>query len=439
MDKIYFEALGCDKNRVDLEKALHILVEKGYLLTDNKYEAQIIIINTCAFIDSAKDESFETINELKSLKKDGKCNLLIVLGCLSQISNEEIKSKCPEVDIILGAFSADKILKAIEDYKQETISIIESQSDNYYGKGRIITASHNYEYLKIADGCSKGCAYCAIPLIRGKYRSYDIDDLVEEAKGIAKAGIKELIVVAQETTLYGVDLYGKKMLPTLLKRLCEIEEFKMIRIMYTYPEEITDELIEVIKNNSKICNYIDMPIQHINNDILKAMGRRATKEDIISTINKLRENIPDIILRTTLLTGFPGETDEAHDELIEFIKDIKFDRLGAFKFSPQKGTKAYTMPGKVSENQKEKWYNDIMSVQQEVVFEKMTSFIGKEIDVMIEGHFSKSTLYLARGYMDAPDIDSFVFIDTDKDLQSGDFVKVKITNADGYDLIGEII
>ncbi|MBQ1870640.1 MAG: 30S ribosomal protein S12 methylthiotransferase RimO [Lachnospiraceae bacterium] len=413
--KLFLASLGCDKNLVDSEKLLGRFIEQGYTLTDDEYEADVIVINTCAFIHDAKEESIDTILEMAEHKKDGNLKKLIVTGCLSERYKDEFKKELPEVDEIIP-------MKELFNIKAD----------------RIISTPGHYAHLKIAEGCNKNCAYCVIPSIRGKYVSYPMEDLVKEAEGLASRGVKELILVAQETTMYGVDLYGKKSLHILLNKLSKIEGLKWIRIMYCYPEEIYDELIEEIKTNEKVCHYIDMPIQHASDEVLRNMNRRTNKAELTERINKLREEIPDIVLRTTLICGFPGETEENHKELKDFVKTIKFDRLGVFTFSPEEGTKAYDMDNQIEEDVKVKYKDDIMSVSEKVIAKKGKERIGKTFTCIVEGKVPDEDTYIARSYMDAPDIDGYVFFECNHELLTGAFVNVKITGASEYDLLGEL-
>lgn len=442
--KVLFISLGCDKNLVDTEEMLGILGDNGYTFTDDETEADIIIINSCCFINDAKEESINTIIEMAKCKEEYVCKSLIVTGCLAQRYKDEILKEIPEVDGILGTANYDAIAEIV---KQSLSKELEETVNNECFSldrlpklsKRIITTGGYYAHLKIAEGCNKNCTYCIIPKIRGKYRSYPIEDLVAQAVELAESGVKELILVAQETTLYGVDLYGEKSLHKLLKELCKINALKFIRIMYCYPEEIYDELIETIKNESKICNYLDIPIQHANDTILKRMGRRTDKEKLISIINKLREEIPDIAIRTTLISGFPGETKEAHEELLDFVDEMEFERLGVFAYSPEEGTGASIMPDQIEESVKEDRRDEIMELQQEIAFEKSESMIGRELVVIIDGKLPNENAYVGRTYMDAPGIDGNIFINTYEELMSGDFVKVKVTGSYEYDLIGEIV
>ncbi|MCR5733738.1 MAG: 30S ribosomal protein S12 methylthiotransferase RimO [Lachnospiraceae bacterium] len=440
--KLLLVSLGCDKNLCDSEEMLGLLSSKGIQITDDETEADVIIINTCAFINDAKEESINTIIELAGCKisagNGGKCRALIVTGCLAERYADEIKKELPEVDAVVGTTAyddisevIDKCLNGIKVYDLKDINILPSRSPK-----RIVTTGGHYAYLKIAEGCNKRCSYCIIPSLRGRYRSYPMDDLITNAKLLSDNGVKELILVAQETTLYGSDLYGKKALPELLSKLSKIEGLEWIRIMYAYPEEITDELIEVMASEKKICHYIDMPIQHASDKILRRMGRKTDRESLSRLIEKLRGNIPDIAIRTTLLSGFPGETKEDHIELYNFVDETEFDRLGVFSFSPEEGTAAYDMPDQIPDEIKKERYDELMLLQQEIAFEKAREKNGKDYKVFIEGRLVDENVYVARTYMDAPGIDGNVFVGTDRDLMSGDFYDVHITGAHEYDLIG---
>ena len=439
--KIMFISLGCDKNLVDTEEMLGLLKSAGHEFTDDEKEAEVIVINSCCFIGDAKEESINTIIEMGRLKETAKCKGLIVAGCLAQRYKDEIEAELPEVVVILGTTSYDNIISAVEQiekgnkakYIDDINRLVKVETD------RIVTTGGHYAHLKIAEGCDKRCTYCVIPYVRGGYRSVPMDILIERAKTLAEKGVKELILVAQETTMYGVDLYGKKMLPELLRELCKIAGLYFIRIMYCYPEEMDDELIKVIKEEDKICNYLDIPIQHASDNILKRMGRRTNNEQIRNIIGKLRKEIPDIKIRTTLITGFPGETQEDHEELMRFVDDMEFDRLGVFTYSPEEGTPAAGFEDQIDENIKEDRRDEVMTLQQEIAFDKAQDMIGEELLVMIEGKIPDENAYVGRTYMDSPGIDGNIFITTDEQLMSGDFCKVKVTGALEYDLIGEIL
>ena len=438
--KILLVSLGCDKNLVDSEVMLGMLAEKGYTFTNDEAEAEIAVVNTCCFINDAKEESVNAILEMAELKKSGQLKDLIVTGCLAQRYQKEIREEIEEVDAIIGTSAIDKIAETIEDAiagesREHMLPLDGKLSGN---RKRMVTTGGHYAYLKIAEGCDKCCTYCIIPAIRGEYRSVPMEELTAEAETLAAGGVKELILVAQETTLYGLDLYGEKKLPELLSRLCRIPGLYWIRILYCYPEEITDDLIRVIKQEEKICHYLDIPVQHGSDSVLKRMGRKTDSEQIRNMVKKLRENIPDICLRTTLITGFPGETEKDHETLMEFVDEMEFDRLGVFTYSPEEGTPASLMPDQVGEDVKEKRRNAIMELQQEIAYEAAAKMEGKSVDAMIEGKIADEDAYVARTYKDAPNVDGYLFIHTDRQLMSGDFVKVRITGSYEYDLIGEI-
>ena len=398
---IFFVSLGCDKNLVDSEVMLGLLDAKGYQIVDDETQADVMVINTCCFIHDAKEESIQTILDMARYKEEGRLKALVVTGCLAQRYKQEIIDEIPEVDVVLGTTS--------------------------------------YAYLKIAEGCDKHCTYCIIPKVRGNYRSVPMERLIKEAQELADQGVKELILVAQETTVYGQDIYGEKSLHKLLKELCQIKGIRWIRLLYCYPEEIDDNLIQVMKEEPKICHYLDLPIQHASDAILKRMGRRTSKQQLIDTITKLRKEIPDIALRTTLITGFPGETQEQHEEVMEFVDEMEFERLGVFTYSPEEDTPAATMPDQIDEEVKEDRQADIMELQQEIVFDQAEDMIGKEVLVMIEGKVADENAYVGRTYRDAPNVDGLIFVNTDEELMTGDFAKVKVTGAAEYDLIGELL
>ena len=439
-NKILFVSLGCDKNLVDSEVMLGILAGRGFEMTDLEEEADIIIINTCCFINDAKEESVNTILEMAEYKTSGSCKALIVTGCLAQRYQKEILDEIPEVDAVIGTSSYDEILDAVDQALagKHFLEFADLDRLPVVKTGRILTTGGHYAHLKIAEGCNKHCTYCIIPKIRGNYRSVPMEQLVTEAAALAEQGVKELILVAQETTLYGVDLYGKKSLHLLLEKLCQIKGIRWIRILYCYPEELYDELIQTMKREPKVCHYLDMPIQHANNEILKRMGRRTSKEQLKEKISLLRREIPDIMLRTTLISGFPGETEEQHEELMDFVDEMEFDRLGVFAYSPEENTPAASMPDQISEEVKEARRDEILELQQEIAFEKAADMVGREFYVMVEGKVADEPAYVARTYGDAPDIDGYLFINTGEVLLSGDFVKVRVTGSAEYDLIGEI-
>ena len=436
--KLLFISLGCDKNLVDSEFMIGMLTKEGIELTDSEEDADIIIVNSCCFIGDAKEESINTILEMAEYRKHGKCKSLIVTGCLSQRYQDEVLKEIPEVDAILGTNSYDSIVKeTLDHHKYQNLHTLEGLPT--LDTKRVVTTGGHFAYLKISEGCNKNCTYCVIPSVRGRYRSVPMEELVAQAKELVAGGVKELILVAQETTLYGVDFYGKKSLHLLLDELNKIDGLFWIRIMYCYPEEIYEELIDSIIRNKKVCHYLDLPIQHCNDDILKRMNRKTTKQDIIDIANHLRGRIPDITLRTTLICGFPGETSEAHEELMQFVNDMEFDRLGAFTYSPEEGTKAFDMPDQVDEETKAEWQADVMELQEEVIFDKNESLKGMETYAFIEGKVADENAYIGRTYRDAPNVDGYIFINTDEELMTGDIVKVKVIGAYEYDLIGEII
>lgn len=439
--KILFISLGCDKNLVDSEVMLGILADRGFEMTDTEDDADIIIINTCCFINDAKEESINTILEMAEYKKTGPCKALIVTGCLAQRYKQEIVDEIPEVDAVIGTSKYDEIFDAVDQALKGSHFLDVDDLDrlpSVPGK-RILTTGGHYAHLKIAEGCDKHCTYCIIPKIRGNYRSVPMEQLLAEAASLAEQGVKELILVAQETTLYGMDLYGKKSLHILLQELAKIKGIRWIRILYCYPEEIYSELIETIKNEKKVCHYLDMPIQHASDAILKRMGRRTTKAQLKETVSLLRKEIPDIVLRTTLIAGFPGETQEQHEELMEFVDEMEFERLGVFAYSPEENTPAASMPDQIPEEVKEERRDAILELQQEIAFDKAADMVGRTLYAMIEGKVADEPAYVARTYADSPDIDGYVFVNTGEMLMSGDFVKVKITGSAEYDLIGELV
>ena len=439
--KILFISLGCDKNLVDTEVMLGMLASRGYEMTNDEQEADIIVINTCCFIHDAKEESIQNILEMAEYKKNGSAKALIVTGCMAERYRQEILDEIPEVDEVLGTTAYDRILDAVDAALAGQHEVMTADLDALPlpETKRLVTTGGHFAYLKIAEGCDKHCTYCIIPKIRGNFRSVPMERLLKEAQDLAEQGVKELILVAQETTLYGKDLYGEKSLPKLLRELCKISGIRWIRILYCYPEEITDELIQVMKEEPKICHYLDLPIQHANDTILKRMGRRTSKQELIDIVQKLRKEIPDICLRTTLITGFPGETQEQHEEVMEFIDTLEFDRLGAFTYSPEEDTPAATFEDQIDEEVKEDRQADIMELQQEIAFDKAEDMIGREVLVMIEGKVADENGYVGRTYRDAPNVDGLIFINTDVELISGDFAKVKVTGALDYDLIGELM
>lgn len=438
---IFFVSLGCDKNLVDSEMMITSLRKNGFVLTDDIDDADVIVVNTCCFIGDAKEESINTLIEMGGYK-EGRCKLLVAAGCLAQRYHNEIKEDIPEVDLIVGTMGYEDLSEKINEALGGK-GVLESLKDIDYLPtpltDRDSMSGGYYAYLKIAEGCDKCCAYCVIPKVRGHYRSVPMDNLIAQAKHLVANGAKELILVAQETTLYGKDIYGEKSLPKLLEELSKIDELKWIRILYCYPEEITDELISAIKNLPKVCHYLDMPIQHGSDDVLRRMGRWTNREQIEKTVAKLREEIPDIALRTTLITGFPGETEDDFEQVKEFVKKMEFDRLGVFTYSREEDTPAAEMDGQIDEEVKEARRDEIMQIQQDIAFDKSNSRVGEIYEVMIEGRLPDEGVYIARTYMDAPDVDGYVFIQSDYNLDSGDFVKVEVTRSDEYDLIAEII
>lgn len=439
--KLLCISLGCDKNLVDTEKMMGLFRQNGWEFTDDEAEADAVLVNTCCFIGDAKEESVNTILEMAELKNQGNVKALIVTGCMAERYKQEILDEIPEVDAIIGTSSYDEIIEALNRVfgGQGPVSCFEELTRlPKTSAGRVVTTGGYYGFLKIAEGCDKRCTYCIIPSLRGPYRSYPMEELVEEAKMLADGGVKELIVVAQETTLYGVDLYGKKMLPELLRRLAAVSGIQWIRIQYCYPEEITDELIEVIKQEEKICHYLDIPIQHASDRILKRMNRRTNQAQLKEMIGKLRQEIPDIVLRTTLISGFPGETEEDHQILMEFVDEMEFERLGVFAYSAEEDTPAYSFENQVPQELKEERRDQIMELQQEIAFEHSEDMKGRILDVLIEGKVADEPAYVGRTYMDAPGVDGLIFVNTGELLMSGDFVRVKVTGASEYDLIGEV-
>lgn len=438
---VLFISLGCDKNLVDSEVMIGLLADRGYQMTDDETQADVIVINTCCFIHDAKEESIQTILEMAEYKKTGTLKALIVTGCLAQRYQNEILEEIPEVDEVLGTTSYDKIVDAIQEALEgkSGVRIGDIDALPLPETKRLVTTGGHFAYLKIAEGCDKHCTYCIIPKIRGNYRSVPMGRLVKEAQALAEDGVKELILVAQETTIYGVDLYGEKSLHRLLRELCKISGIRWIRILYCYPEEIDDNLIQVMKEEPKICHYLDLPIQHASTEILGRMGRRTSREDLEEIIGKLRREIPDIAIRTTLITGFPGETKEQHEELMDFVDQMEFDRLGVFTYSPEEGTPAAEMEDQIPEEVKEDRQAELMELQQEIAFDLAEDMIGREVLVMIEGKVADENAYVGRTYKDAPNVDGLIFVNTDEELMSGDFARVKVTGAAEYDLIGELM
>lgn len=439
--KIFFISLGCDKNLVDSEMMLGILAERGHTIINDENVADIIIVNTCCFILDAKEESIETILQMAELKKSGSLKGLIVTGCLGERYREEIQKEIPEVDSILGTNSFDLIADAIDEIvtNEQKNHFVNIQEAPVCGKKRFITTGGHFAYMKIAEGCDKHCTYCIIPKIRGNFRSVPMELLLKEANELAESGVKELILVAQETTVYGKDLYGKKCLPELLKKLAAIDGIQFIRLLYCYPEEITEELVDVMKEEPKICHYIDMPIQHASDSVLKRMGRRTNNQELCDVIALLRRKIPDICIRTTLITGFPGESKRDFDCLKAFVKKIKFDRLGVFPYSPEEGTAAVKMKGQIPHFIKVMRRNKVMKIQQSIAFEKAEKMIGKKLTVLIEGKLPEDMVFIGRTYKDAPNVDGMIFVNSSRELMTGDVISVMVTGSKDYDLIGEEI
>ena len=438
--KILFVSLGCDKNLVDTEMMLGLLEAKGHSFTDDEEEAEAVIVNTCCFIGDAKEESINTLLEFAKKREEGSIRALLACGCLAQRYHDEIRKEIPEVDAIVGTNAIEEIVKALD-------GVIAGTPENYLrdinaapaaGLPQIVTTGGHYAYLKIAEGCDKRCTYCIIPKVRGRYRSIPMETLIREAQALADKGVKELILVAQETTLYGVDLYGKKSLPELLRRLAKIAGIYWIRILYCYPEEITEELIEVIATQPKICHYLDIPIQHASDAVLRRMGRKTDQASLRAMIGRLREEIPDICLRTTLISGFPGETQEDFEELYNFVDELEFDRLGVFPYSQEEDTVAAAMEDQIPEEVKCQRRDELMELQQEIAFEKAKDMIGRELVVMIEGKVAEEDTYVARTYRDAPNVDGYLFVNSTASFMTGDLVKVQVTDANEYDLIGEV-
>ena len=442
-NKVLFISLGCDKNLVDSERMLGSLAGKGYIVTDMEEEADVIVINTCCFIDKAKEESIESILDMARYKTEGNCKALIVAGCMAERYRQEIIDEIPEVDAIVGTGSFHRIEDAVEAAMSGRKDMIFDQLNEASAAAvsepqRMMTTGGHYEYLKIAEGCNKHCSYCIIPKLRGDYHSVPMEKLLAEAEYFARQGVKELILIAEETTLYGLDLYGRKSLHLLIKGLCRIPDIEWIRILYCYPEEIYPQLVQVIKEEPKVCHYLDMPIQHINDTILRRMGRRTNKQQLLETIYNLRKEIPDIALRTSLITGFPGETEEQHEELMDFVDEIRFDRLGVFTYSQEEDTPAASFPDQIPQEIKERRQDELLALQQEISFQNGQDRIGQVLDVHIEGYMSDENSYVGRTYADTPGVDGYFFIETDEVLHSGDMVKARVTGALEYDLIGEL-
>ncbi len=438
--KILFISLGCDKNLVDTEEMLGLLQQRGYTFTDDENDCDIVVVNTCCFIGDAKEESINALLEAAELKKSGRVKALVAAGCLAQRYHREIRLEIPEVDAIVGTTCIGQIVDAVEQVLEGKSPILVQDPDALtdFRVDRVLTTGGHYAYLKIAEGCNKRCSYCIIPQIRGSYRSVPMEILLEQANVLAERGVRELILVAQETTLYGLDRYGEKSLPLLLHELAQIPGISWIRILYCYPEEINDELIQTIKKEPKVCHYLDIPIQHASDRILRRMGRRTTQGQLREMIGRLREEIPDICLRTTLIAGFPGETQEDHEKLVDFVNEMEFDRLGVFPYSQEEGTAAAEMPDQVSEEQKEAWRQEIMELQQEIAFARAEDMVGSVLTVMIEGKVADEDVYVARTYRDAPGVDGYLFVHTSAVLMTGDLVQARVTGCNEYDLVGEI-
>ena len=437
---IFFVSLGCDKNLVDSEVMLGLLDAKGYQIVDDETQADVMVINTCCFIHDAKEESIQTILDMARYKEEGRLKALVVTGCLAQRYKQEIIDEIPEVDVVLGTTSYDKIVEAVEEALEgkSEVELADINALPLPETKRLVTTGGHYAYLKIAEGCDKHCTYCIIPKVRGNYRSVPMERLIKEAQELADQGVKELILVAQETTVYGQEIYGEKSLHKLLKELCQIKGIRWIRLLYCYPEEIDDNLIQVMKEEPKICHYLDLPIQHASDAILKRMGRRTTQAELVEIVNKLRREIPDIVLRTTLISGFPGETQEDHEELMGFVDEMEFERLGVFAYSQEEDTPAAEFPDQVPQELKEERRDEIMELQQEISYDKGTDRIGQELLVMIEGKVADESAYIGRTYGDAPKVDGYIFVQTGELLMTGDFAKVRVTGALEYDLIGEL-
>lgn len=437
---IYFVSLGCDKNLVDSEMMIASLRKAGHQIIDDEAAADVIVVNTCCFIGDAKEESINTLLELAELKDGGKLKALIAAGCLAQRYQEEIRKEIPQVDAVVGTMAIEEIGEAVEE-------ALAGKGRNHFrelnaplslSRDRVLTTGGHYAYLKIAEGCGRHCTYCIIPKVRGDYRSIPLEELVAQARALGEGGVRELILVAQETTLYGTDLYGEKRLPRLLQELAKLPEIHWIRILYCYPEEITEELIETIAREPKVCHYLDIPIQHASDRILKRMGRRTTREELTALIGRLRERIPDICLRTTLISGFPGESQEDFEELYRFVNEMEFDRLGVFPYSREEDTAAAGMPDQVPEEIREARRDELMELQQAVAFDRAEEMTGRVLEVMVEGKAADEDVYVTRTYRDAPGVDGYLFLNTTASLMTGDFVKALVTGSNEYDLTGEI-
>ncbi|HNX64030.1 MAG TPA: 30S ribosomal protein S12 methylthiotransferase RimO [Oscillospiraceae bacterium] len=438
--KVGMVSLGCSKNQVDAERMLYKIKEAGYKLSEDPALSDVVIVNTCGFIESAKQEAIDTILEFCQLKKEGRIKKVIISGCLAERYKEEVSEQIPEADAVIGIGCNDDICGIIDRaLSGETISEFKNNESLSLDGGRIISTLPFFAYLKVAEGCDNRCTYCAIPLIRGKYRSKPMEKVVEEATWLADNGVREINVIAQDTTRYGEDIYGKLMLPELLTELCKIEKLKWIRILYCYPERVTDELLDVMAREEKIVKYMDLPLQHINNDILKKMNRRGTSEKIKEVIKKIKKKIPSITLRTTFITGFPGETKEQFTELCEFIKETRFDRLGCFPYSQEDGTPAASMDGQIDEDIKQHRADNIMEMQSIIAEQNNQRMIGKTVEAVTEGFDRYAECFFGRTSADAPDIDGKIFFTSENKLSLGQFVKVKIDDVMEYDLIGSVI
>ncbi len=411
---------------------LGFLEDAGFSFTDDEHEADVILVNTCCFIDDAKTESIETILEMAAMKTEGKCKKLVVSGCLPERYKEELIKELPEVDAYIGTNDLTEIVSACHLPEEEQVTPV------FSGK-RIVTTPGHYEFLKIAEGCNKYCTYCIIPYIRGKYTSYPMENLLQEAETLAAQGVKELILVAQETSIYGKDLYGKEMLPEFLQKLCRIDGIEWIRLLYCYPEDITEEFLQVMAKEKKICHYIDMPIQHASDQILKKMGRKTDRASILATIKRVREIMPDAALRTSLITGFPSESEDDHQLLMSFVKEARFDHLGVFTYSQEEGTPAAKMPDQIDEALKEQRKDDIMRLQEQISLEIMNDKIGRELQVLIDGYLPEEDVYIGRTRMDAPDVDGFFYVKAEESLNTGDLIIARVKTANAYDLYGEMI
>ena len=449
--KVCLISLGCDKNLADSEIMISLLQEQNHRMVEAEEDADAIVINSCCFINDAKEESINTILECARYKEEN-LKYLVVAGCLAQRYTDEIREAIPEVDALIGTSAYADIVKVLDELEAqnnqnksiqgETQQVICFRDLSYLPELTVKRGHYtgtSYAYLKIAEGCDKHCTYCVIPSIRGAFRSFSMERILEEAKELAAKGIKELILVAQETTLYGVDLYGEKSLPKLLRELCRIEGPEWIRLMYCYPEEITDELIAVIRDEKKIVKYLDMPVQHASDAVLKRMGRRTNQKELRERIQKLRREIPQIVLRTSLITGFPGETESDFEELCDFVRESKFDRLGVFTYSKEEGTPAAKMKPQILQRIKRQRRDQIMRIQQEIAFERAKQRIGTVLEVQIEGAIPEEEIYVARGYMDAPNVDGYVFVKAERGKMSGTIIQVRVVGAKGYDLIAEEI